>query len=53
MDEMSWGQGGAVLLSTLVITLVSLSINQARAGEQTRFYGPDWPAPGLDDRCLG
>lgn len=41
MDEMSWGQGGAVLLSTLVITLVSLSINQARAGEQTRFYGPD------------
>ena len=38
MDEMSWGQGGAVLLSTLVITLVSLSINQARAGEQTRAF---------------
>ena len=55
MDEMSWGQGGAVLLSTLVITLVSLSINQARAGEPdgrstgtattsgntTTFYGAD------------
>ena len=39
MDEMSWGQGGAVLLSTLVITLVSLSINQARAGEQTNTTG--------------
>jgi hypothetical protein len=46
MDEMSWGQGGAVLLSTLVITLVSLSINQARAGEQTRFYGPDGRSTG-------
>lgn len=46
MDEMSWGQGGVVLLSTLVITLVSLSINQARAGEQTRFYGPDGRSTG-------
>jgi hypothetical protein len=35
-----------VLLSTLVITLVSLSINQARAGEQTRFYGPDGRSTG-------
>ena len=46
MDEMSWGQGGGVLLSTLVITLVGLSINQARAGEQTRFYGPDGRSTG-------
>ena len=42
MDEMSWGQGGAVLLSTLVITLVSLSINQARAGEQTKVLRARW-----------
>jgi hypothetical protein len=41
MDEMSWRQRAGVLLSILALTLVSLSINQARAGEQTRFYGPD------------
>ena len=41
MDEMSWRQRAGVLLSILVITLMSQSINQARAGEQTRFYGPD------------
>ena len=46
MGEMNWGQRGAVLLSTLVITLVSLSINQARTGEQTRFYGPDGRSTG-------
>jgi hypothetical protein len=41
MDEMSWRQRAGVLLSILALTLMSLSINQARAGEQTRFYGPD------------
>ena len=46
MNKMSWRQRGAVLLSTLVVTLVSLSINQARAGEQTRFYGPDGRSTG-------
>ena len=41
MDEMSWRKRAGVLLSILVLTLMSLSINKARAGEQTRFYGPD------------
>jgi hypothetical protein len=38
---MNWKQRGVVLLSILAITLMGLSINKARAGEQTRFYGPD------------
>jgi hypothetical protein len=41
MDDMSWIQRGVALLSILAITLMGLSINKARAGEQTRFYGPD------------
>jgi hypothetical protein len=41
MDEMSWKPRGLVLLSILAMTLMGLSINKARAGEQTRFYGPD------------
>ena len=41
MDEISWKQRGVVLLSILTLTLMSLSINQARAGEQTKFSGPD------------
>jgi hypothetical protein len=41
MHGMSWKQRGVVLPSILARTLVILSINQARAGEQTRFYGPD------------
>ena len=41
MDEMSCRQRRVVLLSILAITLMGLSINKARAGEQTRFYGPD------------
>ena len=41
MDEMSWKQRSLVLLSILAMTLMGLSINKARAGEQTRFYGPD------------
>jgi hypothetical protein len=40
MDEMSWGQRGAVLLSTLVITLVSLSINQAEPESRPGSTGP-------------
>ena len=46
MDEMSWRQRAGVLLSILALTLMSLSINQARAGEQTRFYGPDGRSTG-------
>ena len=41
MGERSWRPRAGVLLSILVLTLMSQSINQARAGEQTRFYGPD------------
>ena len=41
MVEMSWKQRDVMLLSILAMTLTSLSINKARAGEQTRFYGPD------------
>jgi len=41
MDEMSWRKRAGVLLSIVVLTLMSLSINKARAGEQTRFYGAD------------
>jgi hypothetical protein len=46
MDEMSWKQRSVVLLSILAITLMGLSINKARAGEQTRFYGPDGLSTG-------
>jgi hypothetical protein len=46
MDEMSWRKRAGVLLSILVLTLMSLSINKARAGEQTRFYGPDGRSKG-------
>ena len=46
MAEMNWKPRAGVLLSILVITLVSLSINQARAGEQTRYYGPDGGSVG-------
>src|SRR6476660_5418608 len=41
MDEMNWRKRAGVLLPILVLTLIGLSINKARAGEQTRFYGPD------------
>jgi YD repeat-containing protein len=41
MDEMSWKQRGLVLVSILAMSLIGFAINQARAGEQTRFYGPD------------
>ena len=41
MDEMSWKQRGLVLLSILAMSLIGLTINRVRAGEQTRFYGPD------------
>jgi hypothetical protein len=41
MVEMSWKQRCVVMLSILAMTLTGLSINKARAGEQTRFYGSD------------
>jgi hypothetical protein len=41
VDAMSWKQRGVVLLSILAVTLVGLAINEARAGEQFRYYGPD------------
>jgi hypothetical protein len=41
MAEMNWRKRAGVLLSILVLTLMGLSINKARAGEQTRYYGPD------------
>ena len=46
MDEMGWRQRAGVMLSILVLTLMSLSINEAQAGEQTRFYGPDGRSTG-------
>jgi hypothetical protein len=46
MDEMNWRKIAGVLLSILVLTLISLSINEARAGEQTRFYGRDGRSMG-------
>jgi hypothetical protein len=46
MDEMSWKRRGVVLLSILALTLIGLTINKARAGEQTRFYGPDGRSMG-------
>jgi uncharacterized protein YpmS len=41
MDEMSWKQRAVVLLSILAMILIGFAINQAQAGEQTRFYGRD------------
>jgi hypothetical protein len=41
VDGMSWKQRGVVLLSILAVTPAGLVINKARAGEQTRYYGPD------------
>jgi hypothetical protein len=46
MNNMSWRQRGVVLLSILAMTFMGLSINKARAGEQTRFYGPDGRSTG-------
>src|SRR6266480_4253149 len=37
---------GRVLLSILAMTFIGLAINKARAGEQTRFYGPDGRSVG-------
>jgi hypothetical protein len=42
MDEMSWRKRAGVLLSILVLTLMSLSINKARAGEQTPVLRARW-----------
>jgi hypothetical protein len=41
VDGMNWKQRGLVLLSILAVALLGLSISKARAGEQTRYYGPD------------
>jgi YD repeat-containing protein len=41
MDEMSWKQRGAVPLLILSMIPTGLAIDEAGAGEQTRFYGPD------------
>jgi len=46
MDGMSWKQRGVVLLSILAMTLIALAINKAPAGEQTRFYRPDFRSTG-------
>jgi hypothetical protein len=46
VKEMSWKQRGVVLLSILALTLIGLTINKVRAGEQTRFYGPDGRSMG-------
>jgi YD repeat-containing protein len=46
MDGMSWKQRGVVLLSILVMALIGVTINKARAGEQARFYGPDGRSVG-------
>jgi hypothetical protein len=46
MDEMSRRPRAGVLLSILALALMSLSINQARAGDQARFYGPDGRSMG-------
>jgi len=46
MAEMNWRKRAGVLLSILVLTLMGLSINKARAGEQTRYYGPDGRSVG-------
>jgi hypothetical protein len=46
MDEMSWKQKGLVLLSILAMSLLGFAINKARAGEHTRFYGPDGRSTG-------
>jgi hypothetical protein len=48
MDEMSWRKRAGVLLSILVLTLMSLPIHKARAGEQTRFEGPDGRSTSTD-----
>src|SRR6478672_1927348 len=39
MAEMNWRKRAGVLLSILVLTLMDLSINKARAGEQTNTTG--------------
>jgi hypothetical protein len=41
LGKISWKQRGAVPLLILAMIPTALAIDKARAGEQTRFYGPD------------
>jgi len=43
---MTWKRRGLVVLSILALSLLSLTINEVGAGEQTRFYGPDGRSMG-------
>jgi hypothetical protein len=47
LREIRWKQRGAVVLA-LILAMVSigLAIDSVRAGEQTRFYGPDGRSTG-------
>jgi YD repeat-containing protein len=46
LREISWKQRGAVLPLILAMVAIGLAIDNVRAGEQTRFYGPDGRSTG-------
>ena len=46
LREISWKQRGAVLALILAMVSIGLAIDSVRAGEQTRFYGPDGRSTG-------
>ena len=46
LREIGWKQRGAVLPLILAMISIGLAIDTVRAGEQTRFYGPDGRSTG-------